>query len=555
MAKGGQELVYCSLGGAGEIGMNLNLFGYGKPGDYKWIIVDIGVTFSDDNIPGIEVILPNPEFIANQKENLLGIVLTHAHEDHVGAIAHLWPMLECPIYATPFTAAIVKEKFKEKKINIGSHLKIVKLGGNVKLGIFDIDYVTLTHSILEPCGLAITTPEGIVLHTADWKIDDNPLIGEKTDVKKLTELGKKGVLAMVCDSTNIFNLGSSGSESLVRTGLLTVLENMKNRIVITSFASNVARMETVFKVAEKIGRKVCLVGRSMGRIYQLARQCNYLQDIETPIDVRDSKKIPKNKIIYLCTGSQGEQRAALSRIANGTHPDVHLEKNDNVIFSSRIIPGNEKRLFKIFNDFSKSEIQVLSEENSMIHVSGHPAREDLKKMYGWVKPKIAIPVHGEQRHMAEHINFAKEMGVKYPVKISNGEIIRLAPGEPQVVDKVTWGRIYLDGKVLIANDSQVLKERRGIASNGYMEITILIKNGQIKNNPIITLKGIPFFEEDAAEIEYDLEDIVMDTCKTFNLNNSKQEKNIIETLKGNCRKLISEKSGKKPLVNINLVRL
>jgi ribonuclease J len=555
MAKGGQELVYCSLGGAGEIGMNLNLFGYGKPGDYKWIIVDIGVTFSDDNIPGIEVILPNPEFIANQKENLLGIVLTHAHEDHVGAIAHLWPILECPIYATPFTAAIVKEKFKEKKINIGSHLKIVKLDGNVKLGVFDIDYVTLTHSILEPCGLAITTPEGIVLHTADWKIDDNPLIGEKTDVKKLTELGKKGVLAMVCDSTNIFNLGSSGSESLVRTGLLTVLENMKNRIVITSFASNVARMETVFKVAEKIGRKVCLVGRSMGRIYQLARQCNYLQDIETPIDVRDSKKIPKNKIIYLCTGSQGEQRAALSRIANGTHPDVHLEKNDNVIFSSRIIPGNEKRLFKIFNDFSKSEIQVLSEENSMIHVSGHPAREDLKKMYGWVKPKIAIPVHGEQRHMAEHINFAKEMGVKYPVKISNGEIIRLAPGEPQVVDKVTWGRIYLDGKVLIANDSQVLKERRGIASNGYMEITILIKNGQIKNNPIITLKGIPFFEEDAAEIEYDLEDIVMDTCKTFNLNNSKQEKNIIETLKGNCRKLISEKSGKKPLVNINLVRL
>ncbi|MFZ9249344.1 MAG: ribonuclease J [Candidatus Nanopelagicales bacterium] len=555
MAKGGQELVYCSLGGAGEIGMNLNLFGYGKPGEYKWIVVDIGVTFSDDNIPGIEVILPNPEFIANQKENLLGIVLTHAHEDHVGAIAHLWPMLECPIYATPFTAAIVREKFKELKINIGSHLKIVKLGGNVKLGAFDIDYVTLTHSILEPNGLAITTPEGVVLHTADWKIDDDPLIGEKTDVKKLTELGKKGVLAMVCDSTNIFNLGSSGSESLVRTGLLTVLEKMKNRIVITSFASNVARMETVFKVAEKIGRQVCLVGRSMNRIYQLARQCNYLQDIKVPIDVRDAKKIPKNKMVFLCTGSQGEQRAALARIANGTHPDLHLEKDDNVIFSSRIIPGNEKRLYKIFNDFSKSEINVLSEENSMIHVSGHPAREDLKKMYSWVKPKIVIPVHGEQRHMAEHINFAKEMGVKFPVKVSNGEIIRLAPGEPQVVDKVTWGRVYLDGKVLIDNDSHVLKERRNMAANGYMEITVLIsKNGQIKNNPIITLKGIPLIQEDESEIEYDLEDVVMDTCKNFNLNNSKQEKNLIDTLKGNCRKLINDKSGKKPLVNINLVR-
>ena len=556
MAKSGQELVYCSLGGAGEIGMNLNLFGYGKPGEYKWIIVDIGVTFSDDNIPGIEVILPNPEFIANQKENLLGIVLTHAHEDHVGAIAHLWPMLECPIYATPFTAAIVREKFKELKINIGSHLKIIKLGGNVKLGAFDIDYVTLTHSILEPNGLAITTPEGVVLHTADWRIDDDPLIGDKTDVKKLSELGKKGVLAMVCDSTNIFNLGSSGSESLVRTGLLTVLEKMKNRIVITSFASNVARMETVFKVAEKIGRQVCLVGRSMNRIYQLARQCNYLQDIKNPVDVRDAKKIPKNKMVFLCTGSQGEQRAALARIANGTHPDLHLENGDNVIFSSRIIPGNEKRLFKIFNDFSKNNINVLSEENSMIHVSGHPAREDLKKMYNWVKPKILIPVHGEQRHMAEHINFAKEMGVKFPVKVNNGEIIRLAPGEPEVVDKVTWGRVYLDGKILIDNDSKVLKDRRNIAANGYMEITVLIsKNGQLKNNPIITLKGIPLNEEDESEIEYDLEDIVMDTCKTFNLNNSKQEKNLIDTLKGNCRKLINDKSGKKPLVNINLVRL
>ena len=555
MVKGGQELVYCSLGGAGEIGMNLNLFGYGKPGEYKWIIVDIGVTFSDDNIPGIEVILPNPEFIVDQKENLLGIVLTHAHEDHVGAIAHLWPMLECPIYATPFTAAIVREKFKELKINIGSHLKIVKLGGNVKLEHFDIDYVTLTHSILEPNGLAITTPEGVVLHTADWKIDDDPLIGEKTDVKKLTDIGKKGVLAMVCDSTNIFNLGSSGSENLVRTGLFTVLEKMKNRIVITSFASNVARMETVFKVAEKVGRQVCLVGRSMNRIYQLARQCNYLQDIKVPIDVRDSKYIPKIKIVFLCTGSQGEQRAALARIANGTHPDLQLEKDDNVIFSSRIIPGNEKRLFKIFNDFSKNDINVLSEENSMIHVSGHPAREDLKKMYNWIKPKILIPVHGEQRHMAEHINFAKEMGVKFPIKVSNGEIIRLSPGEPKVIDKVTWGRVYLDGKVLIDNDSPVLKERRNMAANGYMEITVLIsKNGQIKNNPVITLKGIPLIEEDASEIEYDLEDVVMDTCKNFNLNNSKQEKNLIDTLKGNCRKLINDKSGKKPFVNINLVR-
>lgn len=556
MVKGGQELVFCALGGAGEIGMNLNLFGFGKPSEYQWIIVDIGVTFSDDNIPGIEVILPNPEFIVNQKKNLLGIVLTHAHEDHVGAIAHLWPMLQCPIYATPFTAAIVREKFKEKKINISSHLKIIKLESNIKLGPFDIDYVTLTHSILEPNGLSITTPLGTILHTADWKIDETPLIGKSFDSKKLQEIGNKQVLAMVCDSTNIFNYGSSGSEKLVREGMLTILEKMKNRIVITSFASNVIRMETIFKCAEKIGRKVALVGRSMNRIYELARQCNYLQDIEPPIDVRETKKFPKNKIIYLCTGSQGEQRAALSRIASSVHPDVFLEEGDNVIFSSRIIPGNEKKLYKMFNQFSKNNINVLSEENSMIHVSGHPGREELKKMYQWIKPKIMIPVHGEERHMTEHISFAKEMGVKYPIKTSNGEIVRLAPGEPKVIDKVTWGRVYLDGKVLIDNDSPVLKERRNMAANGYMEITVLIsKNGEIKNNPVITLKGIPLIEEDASEIEYDLEDIVMNTCKSFNLNNSKQEKNLIDTLKGNCKKLINDKSGKKPLVNINLVRL
>ncbi len=556
MVKSGQELVFCALGGAGEIGMNLNIFGFGKPSEYQWIIVDIGVTFSDDNIPGIEVILPNPEFIVNQKKNLLGIVLTHAHEDHVGAIAHLWPMLQCPIYATPFTAAIVREKFKEKKINISSHLKIIKLESNIKLGPFDIDYVTLTHSILEPNGLSITTPLGTILHTADWKIDETPLIGKSFDYKKLQEIGNRQILAMVCDSTNIFNYGSSGSEKLVRDGMLTILDKMKNRIVITSFASNVIRMETIFKCAEKIGRKVSLVGRSMNRIYELARQCNYLQDIEPPIDVRETKKIPRNKIIYLCTGSQGEQRAALSRIASSVHPDVFLEEGDNVIFSSRIIPGNEKKLYKMFNQFSKNNINVLSEENSMIHVSGHPGREELKKMYQWIKPKIMIPVHGEERHMTEHISFAKEMGVKYPIKTSNGEIVRLAPGEPKVIDKVTWGRVYLDGKVLIDNDSPVLKERRNMSANGYMEITVLIsKNGQIKNNPVITLKGIPLIEEDASEIEYDLEDIVMNTCKNFNLNNSKQEKNLIDTLIGNCRKLINDKSGKKPLVNINLVRL
>ncbi len=556
MIKGNQELVFCSLGGAGEIGMNLNLYGYGKHRDYKWIIVDIGVTFSEENAPGIEVILPNPDFIVEQSENLLGILLTHAHEDHVGAIAHLWPMLKCPIYATPFTASIVREKFKEKKINIGSYLKVIELNSTVTLEDFKVEYITLTHSILEPNGLAIHTPVGTVMHTADWKFDENPLIGNPIDQKKLIEIGKKGVLAMICDSTNIFNLGSTGSESEVRDNLITVFEKMKNRVVITAFASNVARMESIFKAAEKAGRVVSLVGRSMGRIYDLARQCGYLQNIKPPIDVRDAKKIPKNKIVYLCTGSQGEQRAALSRIASGTHPDVHLEENDNVLFSARIIPGNEKKLFSLFNKFSKSKINVLSEENALIHVSGHPSRDDLKKMYQWVRPKIAVPVHGENRHLAEHINFAKEMGVEFPTQVENGDVLRLYPNEPKVIDKVTWGRVYLDGKVLIHQDSYVLKERRNMASNGYMEISVLInKNGKIHNSPIITLQGIPLEDADMDEIEYDIEDTVLKTCKAFSLNNAKQEKNLIETLRINSRKVITDKSGKKPLVNVNLIRL
>jgi ribonuclease J len=556
MSHSTQQLVYCSLGGAGEIGMNFNLFGYGEPGAYKWIIVDIGVTFSDDNAPGIEVIMPNPDFIVDQRHNLLGIVLTHAHEDHVGAIAHLWPMLKCPIFATPFTTAVVREKFKERKVDAASHIKTVPLEGNVKLGPFDIDYVTMTHSILEPSGLAINTPLGTVLHTADWKIDETPQIGMPINSKKLQDIGNKQVLAMLCDSTNIFNHGSSGSEQLVRDGLLPILEGMTNRIVITSFASNVIRMETVFKCAEKIGRKVSLVGRSMNRIYELARQCNYLQDIHPPIEARAAKNMPKDKIVYLCTGSQGEQRAALSRIVSGTHADIRLEEGDNVIFSSKIIPGNEKKLYKMFNQLTKNNINVLSEENSMIHVSGHPGREELKKMYQWIRPKIAIPVHGEERHLAEHINFAKEMGVPYPIKIGNGEIVRLAPGEPAVIDTVTSGRVYLDGKVLIEHDSHALEQRRKISLHGYMEVSVLIaQNGQIKHQPIITLQGIPFTHDDAAEIEYDLEDVVQDTCKAFDLNNSKQEKLVIDHLRENCRKLIHSRSGKKPVLNINLIRL
>ena len=555
MSNKKEELLFCPLGGSGEIGMNMNLFSYGKPEAQKWIIVDIGVTFADDSIPGIDLIYPDPGFIINKKKDLLGIVLTHAHEDHIGAIAHIWPKLKCKMYATPFTAALIKEKFKEKKIDIGKNLKIVDLNGNIKLGPFKIEFITLTHSILEPNGLLIETPAGIVLHTGDWKVDPNPLIGNKIDQTKLKEIGNKGVLAMICDSTNVFSHGRAGSEADVRTNLLKLMSNLKKRIIVTSFASNVARMETIFYCAEKTKRQISLVGRSMHRIYKAAKQCGYLKNVISPIDAREAKKISREKIVYLCTGSQGEPMGAMMRIINYTHPDVFIEKEDTVIFSSKIIPGNEKKLYKLHNQLVKNQIDVISEETDFVHVSGHPNREDLRDMYDWVKPKSVIPVHGEHRHMAEHISFAKEMQVPYPVQVENGDIVKLFPGQkPEVFDKAPVGRLYVDGIISVNEDSQSIRERKNLANNGYLEVTILINGkGKLFKKPLVSFKGLPI--EEAQDFFYDLEDEIENISRTFSLNNKKQESNLIEALKISCRKIVKEKTGKKPYTNINLVRI
>jgi len=551
-----EEFIFCPLGGSGEIGMNMNLFAYGNPENRKWIIVDIGVTFADDTIPGIDLIYPDPGFIIDKKDDLLGLVLTHAHEDHIGAIAHIWPKLLCNIYATPFTSVLIKEKFKEKKIDIGSKLNIVELNGKVQLGNFKIDFVTLTHSILEPNGLSIQTPAGTVLHTGDWKIDPNPLNGEKINEDKLKKIGSQGILAMICDSTNVFNPGRAGSESDVRKSLLKVMKSKTKRIIVTSFASNVARMETVFYCAEKVGRQISLVGRSMHRIYKAARQCGYLSNVIEPIDPREAKKIDRKKIVYLCTGSQGEPFGAMTRISNYNHPDVILDEKDTVIFSSKIIPGNEKKLYKLHNQLVKNNIDVVSEDNEFVHVSGHPNREDLRDMYNWVKPKSVIPVHGEHRHMIEHINFAKEMQVPYPVQVENGDIVQLYPGEkPQVVDKAPVGRMYVDGKISIGEDSQSLKERLHISHNGFLEITIIInKSGSVLKRPIISFKGIPSNGE-SSDFMFDLEDKIEKICKTFSLKNQKQDQNLIDRLKTDCRKKVKEKTGKRPYTNVNLVRI
>ena len=555
MNKSKEELLFCPLGGSGEIGMNMNLFSYGTPDNSKWIIVDIGVTFADDTIPGIDLIYPDPGFIIDKKDDLLGIILTHAHEDHIGAIAHIWPKLKCKMYATPFTAVLIKEKFKEKKIDIEKYLQIVQLNGTLKLDPFKIEFITLTHSILEPNGLAIETPAGVVLHTGDWKCDPDPLIGDKINQSRLNEIGKKGVLAMICDSTNVLNPGRAGSESDVRISLLNIMSKLKKRIIVTSFASNVARMETIFYCAEKTGRKISLVGRSMHRIFKAAKQCGYLKNVIDPIDARDAINISRNKIIYLCTGSQGEPMGAMMRIINHTHKDVFIEKDDTVIFSSKIIPGNEKKLYKLQNELVKNEIEVISEDTEFVHVSGHPNREDLKDMYDWIKPKAVIPVHGEYRHMIEHINFAKEQQVPYPIQVENGDIVRLYPGnKPEVYDKAPSGRLYVDGKVSVGEDSQSIKDRKNLSANGYLEITILInKKGNIHNQPIITFRGLPINESE--DFSYQLEDEIQNITKTFAINNKRQEHNLIEALQIGCRKITKENTGKKPYTNINLVRL
>ena len=549
------ELLYCPLGGAGEIGMNMNLYGYGQPENHKWIIVDVGITFADDSIPGIDLILPDTGFIEGRKDNLLGIVLTHAHEDHIGAISYVWPKLKCNIYATPFTATLVIEKFKEKKIDITNYLQIVKLGSSFQLGPFNIEYINLTHSILEPNGLKISTSIGNILHTGDWKCDPEPLVGKNLDLKRLIEIGKEGVVSMICDSTNVFNMGRSGSEGDVRKSLIKIIERQKKRVVVTSFASNVARMETIFYCAKKTGRQISLVGRSMQRIYKAARQCGYLSEVIEPLDPRDTKNISREKIIYLCTGSQGEPMGAMNRISNYIHPDVNIEAGDTVIFSSKIIPGNEKKLYKLHNQLVRDGIEVISEENEFVHVSGHPNRDELKEMYEWIKPRSIIPVHGEQRHMLEHIDFAKKMKIPYPIKVENGDIVRFSKDTiPEVFDKAPYGKIYLDGNIGVEEEAKSIKERKNLSANGFLNVVIIINSRQNTHEPaIINQKGLPI--KDLEQFNFTMQDQINKSLKTFSLNNIKQEENIVETLKILCRRHTKEITGKKPLTNINLVRI
>lgn len=547
---GRDELVFLALGGAGEIGMNLNAYGYGPPDRRKWVIVDLGVTFGDQTTPGVDVILPDPSYLESERDNLLGIVLTHAHEDHIGAVGWLWPRLRAPIFATPFTAELVRQKLIEKGIDPDPILTIVPMKGALQLGPFAMQYVTLTHSIPEPNGLIVRTPLGAVLHTGDWKIDPDPLIGETTDVATLRSIGDAGVLAMVCDSTNALFEGEAGSEADVRKHLGDVIREQEGRVAVAAFASNVARLQSAVIAAREAGRSVCLVGRSMFRITAAARGVGLLQDAGF-IDVQEASYLSADKVLYLCTGSQGEPNAALARIAQGGHPHVKFGEGDTVIFSSRVIPGNEIPIRHLQNRLADRGVRVITDRERDIHVSGHPYRDDLRQMYQWARPRIAIPVHGERRHLMEHCRLARALQVETAIAPRNGEVIRLAPGPAEVIDEAPAGRLHVDGAVIVPAECAPLKDRRRMAANGQVSVSLVMDaKGKLIAGPEVRARGLA--EPDGRPADESL-DPVADAAEAALAGMSQKDRRdpdlVEDAVARAARRAVERRWGKKALVD------
>ncbi len=549
-APDADALYFLPLGGTGEIGMNLNLYGHAD----QWLMVDLGITFPEDgSLPGIDVLMPDPTFIEERRQHLVGLVLTHGHEDHIGAVPYLWSRLRCPIYATPFTAELVRRKLTDAGLAGEVELNVIPLSGHITLGAFDIELISLTHSIPEPNALVIRTSLGTVLHTGDWKIDPDPLVGEDFDTAALQALSEEGVLALVGDSTNAMVEGSSGSEAEVRENLTRLVKEAENRVLVACFATNVARLESAMVAAKRAGRRVCLLGRSMKRIFEAAVMTGYLEPTAQMISEEEVGYLPRDEVLILATGSQGEPRAALPRLSRGEHRHVVLEPEDTVIFSSRVIPGNERPIQRLQERLRALGAKVLTDDEVFVHVSGHPAREELAQMYQWVRPRIAVPVHGEPQHLRAHAELAKACQVPQALVAANGQVIRLAPGESASIEaEVDSGRLALDGTRLLPLDASAFKERARLAGSGAVLVTLVTDHrGELMVPPKITERGLDAVDQESDWLVACAEDAIYQANRSIR----RDEDRLREHVRIALRRAVQRETGKKPQVEVHLVRV
>lgn len=546
MTTPGNELLFLALGGSGEIGMNVNL--YGTQG--KWVMVDCGLTFADPAYPGVELVLPDLGFIEERAGDLLGIVLTHGHEDHIGALPYLAADLDVPLYATPFTAGLIQGKLDEEGIADRVVLNIIENGESFQLGPFGFRYIPLAHSIPEGNAVLIDTPYGRIFHTGDWKLDEAPQLGEPSTPEELTEIGDAGVLALVCDSTNVFNPEASGSEGAVREGLDAVISEAKGRVLVTTFASNAARLRTLGQVAKDTGRTLCVAGRSLDRILRVAKSVGYLKDFPEIVDFDTVMALPADQAMIVATGGQGEPRAALARIAEGTHP-IKLGAGDLVVFSSKQIPGNEIAIGRIQNALAAAGVAMITDRQAHVHVSGHPGRPELASMYHWIRPQMLIPVHGEMRHMVEQARFALSQGVRRAIVQQNGELVRLAPDGPEKLGHERIGRLVLDGDVILPADGTTINERRKLSLHGQISVAVALDGArQLKGDPVIRLQGVPV-EEDRE----DFLDEARDAAAEAVAKGARDEEALREALRLAVRRAATRWTGKKPVVDVLIVRV
>jgi ribonuclease J len=550
------ELVFAPLGGVGEIGMNLSVYGLGAPRRKAWLAVDLGVAFADDDLPGIEVIMPDVRFLVEERRNLVGLVLTHAHEDHYGAILELWPRLKVPIFATPFTAALLEAKRLSEPGAPEIPVTLVPLGGRIKIPPFDIELVSVAHSIPESNALIIRTPFGAVLHTGDWKIDPTPLIGLPTDEAKLRKLGDEGCLAVIGDSTNAVRQGRSPSEREVAKTLAELIGSAPKRVAVTTFASNVARIQAVAEAARTCDREVVLVGRAMERIVQVARETGYLPGDQEFRGTDVYGYLPPDKVVALCTGSQGEPRAALARIALDEHPDVTLNKGDRVIFSSRTIPGNERAVGRVINGLVHQGVEVITDRTHLVHVSGHPRRAELEELYGWVRPRTLVPVHGEALHLAEHAALGRKIGVPQTLVCSNGDVVKLAPGPAEIVDELPQGRLYRDGRLIINAEQRTVADRRRLGFVGVVSVAFTIDaKGALVGAPLVESIGIPELAADGRRLDDVALEAAAQAIEDLPRPRRRDPDSVADAVKRAVRGAVAVQWGKKPLCLVHVVAL